>query len=113
VIAVGIIFIGERFLAAPSLAAAGYGVPASTEPHSRRISPQKAFVTLRQAYSRAIPMAYGSTHPLGWFMLVATLIPVGDAAIVLHQGGSRAAAFGIHGSTVAVVLIISGLLLFS
>jgi hypothetical protein len=32
--------------------------------------------------------------------------------IVLHQG-SRAAAFGIHGSTAAVMLIISGLLLFS
>jgi hypothetical protein len=46
-------------------------------------------------------------------MLVATLIPVGDAAIVLHQGGSRAAALGIHGSTAAVMLIISGLLLFS
>jgi hypothetical protein len=28
-------------------------------------------------------------------MLVATIIPVGDAAIVLHQGGSRATAFGI------------------
>jgi Domain of unknown function (DUF4267) len=33
-IAVGIIFIGGRFLAAPSLAATGYGVPAGTEPHS-------------------------------------------------------------------------------
>ena len=35
VIAPGIIFIGGRFLLAPSLAAAGYGVPAGTEPHSR------------------------------------------------------------------------------
>ena len=33
VIAAGIIFIGGRFLLAPSLAAAGYGVPAGTEPH--------------------------------------------------------------------------------
>jgi hypothetical protein len=35
VIAAGIIFIGGRFLLAPSLAAAGYGVPAGTEPHLR------------------------------------------------------------------------------
>ena len=35
VIAAGIIFIGGRFLLAPSLAAAGYGIPAGTEPHSR------------------------------------------------------------------------------
>jgi hypothetical protein len=31
VIAAGIIFIGGRFLLAPSLAAAAYGVPAGTE----------------------------------------------------------------------------------
>jgi hypothetical protein len=113
VIAVGIIFIGGRFLAAPSLAAAGYGVPASTEPHSRAYLSAKGIRDIASGLFAAIPIAYGSTHPLGWFMLVATLIPVGDAAIVLHQGGSRAAAFGIHGSTAAVMLIISGLLLFS
>ena len=112
VIAAGIIFIGGRFLAAPSLAATGHGVPAGTESHSGRISLRRAFVTLRRARSPPF-LAYGSAHPLGWFMLVATIIPVGDAAIVLHQGGSRATAFGIHGSTAAVMLIMSGLLLFS
>jgi hypothetical protein len=30
----------------------------------------------------------------------------------LHYGGRRAVAFGIHGVTAAVMLIISGLLLF-
>jgi hypothetical protein len=35
VIAVGIIFIGCRFLLAPITAAAAYGVPAGAEPHSR------------------------------------------------------------------------------
>jgi hypothetical protein len=41
-------------------------------------------------------------------MLAATLIPVADAMIVLHQGGSRTVALGKHGGT---MLIISGLLL--
>jgi hypothetical protein len=44
-------------------------------------------------------------------MLVATLIPVADAAIVLHQGGRRATAFGVHGGTAVAMLVISGLLL--
>ena len=35
VIAIGIIFIGCRFLLAPSTAAAAYGVPAGAEPRSR------------------------------------------------------------------------------
>jgi hypothetical protein len=42
-------------------------------------------------------------------MLAAFIIPIDDTAIVLRHGGSRAAAFGIHGSTAAVMLIISGL----
>ena len=81
VIAIAIIFIGCRFLLAPSMAAAAYGVPA------------------------------GSAHVLGWFMLAATLIPVADAVIVLQQGGSRTVAFGVHGGTAVAMLIISGLLL--
>jgi hypothetical protein len=48
----------------------------------------------------------------GWFMLVAAIIPTADAAIVLHHGESKGIAFGIHGSTAAAILIISGLLLF-
>jgi Domain of unknown function (DUF4267) len=113
VIAVGIIFIGGRFLAAPSLAAAAYGVPAGTEPYSRAYLSAKGIRDIASGLFIAILIAYGSARPLGWFMLAATIIPIGDAAIVLHQGGSRATAFGVHGSTAAVILIISVLLLFS
>ena len=60
----------------------------------------------------AMLIAYGSAHALGWFMLIATIIPIGDAAIVLQQGGRRAVAFGVHGGTAAAMVIISGLLLF-
>ena len=59
----------------------------------------------------AMLMAYGSAHALGWFMLIATLIPIADAMIVLHHGGSRTIAFGVHGVTAVAMLIISGLLL--
>jgi hypothetical protein len=44
-------------------------------------------------------------------MLAATLIPVADAVIVLHQGGSRTVALGVHGGTAVAMIIISGLLL--
>jgi hypothetical protein len=108
-----IIFIGGRFLAAPSLAAAAYGVPARTEPYSRAYLSAKGIRDVASGLFIAILIAYGSARPLGWFMLAATIIPIGDAAIVLHQGGSRATAFGVHGSTAAAILIISVLLLFS
>jgi hypothetical protein len=104
VIAAGIIFIGGRFLMAPSLAAAGYGEPAGTEPHSRAYLSAKGIRDIASGLFAAILIAYGSAHPLGWFMLAAAIIPIGDAAIGLRQGGSRAVAFGIHGSTAAAML---------
>jgi hypothetical protein len=112
VIAAGIIFIGCRFLLAPSTAATAYGVPAGVEPRSRAYLSAKGIRDIASGLIAAILIAYGSAHPLGWFMLAATIIPIGDAAIVLRQGGSRAVAFGVHGSTAVVMLIISGLLLF-
>ena len=94
VIAAGIVFIGSRFLLAPSLAAAGYGVPAGTEPHSRAYLSAKGIRDIASGLVAAMLIAYGSAHALGWFMLIATIIPIADAAIVLQQGGRRAVAFG-------------------
>ena len=111
VIAVGIIFIGCRFLLAPSTAAVAYGVPASGEPHSRAYLSAKGIRDIASGLFIAVLIAYGSAHALGWFMLAATLIPIADAMIVLHHGGDRTIAFGVHGGTAVAMLIISGLLL--
>src|SRR5215472_11918794 len=99
VIAAGIIFIGWRFLLAPSTAAAAYGVSAGAEPHSRAYLFAKGIRDIASGLFAAMLIAYGSAHALGWFMLIATLIPIADAVIVLHQGGSRTVAFGVHGGT--------------
>jgi hypothetical protein len=111
VIAAGIIFIGGRFLWAPATAAASYGVPAGAEPHSQAYLSAKGIRDIASGLFVAMLMAYGSTHALGRFMLIATLIPIADAMIVLRQGGSRTIALGVHGSTAVAMLIISGLLL--
>lgn len=60
-----------------------------------------------------ILLAGASTHLLGWFMLAATGIPVGDALIVLRSNGPKAAVYGIHVSTAVVMLAISVLLLIA
>jgi len=64
-IAVGIIYIGGRFLAAPSLAATAYGVPTGTEPHSRAYLSAKGIRDIASGLFAAIPIAYGSAHSLG------------------------------------------------
>jgi len=111
VIAVGIVFIGCRFLLAPSSAATAYGVPGGAEPHSRAYLSAKGIRDIASGLFVAMLIAFGSAHALGWFMLIAAIIPLSDAVIVLHQGGSRTVAFGVHGGTAVAILIISGLLL--
>ena len=80
VIAAGIIFIGGRFLLAPSLAATGYGVPAGTEPHWRAYLFAKGIRDIASGLFIAMLIAYGSAHALGWLMLIATTVPT------LHVG---------------------------
>ena len=107
-VGIGIVFIGARFLLAPSVAAAGYGVPGSG-----------AYLSAKGVWDIAsglfvfVLIASGQPRALGLIMAAATLIPVGDALIVLRNGGPRVTAFGIHGATAVAMLVIAALLLVS
>ena len=115
----GIIFLGARFLLAPRTAAAGYGVVVDAA-----FSQTPAYAPYPWLYVKGVRdvasglfifilLANHAPRLLGAFMGAATLIPVGDAVIVLRSGGSRAAAFGIHGATAAVMLAASAALLMA
>jgi hypothetical protein len=111
VIAPGIIIIGARFFVAPHAAAAAFGVPVSPDARWDAYLSVKAIRDIVSGLFIAILMIDGSLHLLGWFMLAATIIPLTDAMIVLSHGGTKASAFGIHGATAGVMLIISAFLL--
>lgn len=119
VIGVGIIFLGARFLMAPQAAAAGYGVPA--EPRGAQTQAGSPYPWLYAKGVRDVAsgifilvlLANRAPHLLGAFMAAASIIPVGDAVIVLRSGGTRAVAFGIHGATAAVILAASAALLMA
>ena len=113
-IGAGIIFIGARFILAPRVAAAGYGVQPDLS--QRSVGAYLSVKGVRDIASGLIVltlMAAGATHPLGWMILAATIIPIGDAIIVLGHGGTKSIAFGVHGVTAVVMLITSALLLIS
>jgi hypothetical protein len=111
-IGAGIIFIGARALWAPR-AAAGFGIPGTPteDPTFRAWLSTKAVRDIASGLFVFILLAGATPHLLGWFMLAATVIPVGDALTVLRSKGPKAAAYGIHGATAAVMLAISVLLL--
>jgi hypothetical protein len=62
-------------------------VPAGAEPHSRAYLSAKGIRDIASGLFAGMLIAFGSAHALGWFMLIATIIPLSDAVIVLHQGG--------------------------
>jgi hypothetical protein len=111
VIALGIVLIGVRFFLAPHAAAAAFGVPVRPDAHWEAYLSVKAIRDIASGLLIAILILNRSARLLGWFMLIATIIPLADAAIVLRHGGTRTSAFGIHGVTAAAMVIISGMLL--
>jgi hypothetical protein len=114
VLAAAIIAIGARFLLAPRVAAAGYGVSADPDQSAvRAYLSVKGIRDITTGLFVVIAMLAHATSLVGWIMLAATLIPIVDAVIVLRSGGPKAVAFGVHGATAAVMLVTTALLLFS
>ncbi|MEU5963250.1 DUF4267 domain-containing protein [Micromonospora parva] len=111
-IGAGIIVIGVRAFWAPQ-AAVGFGIPGTpTEDRSFQ-----AWLTVKAVRDIAsglfvfILLAEATPELLGWFMLAAAGIPVGDALIVWRSNGPKAIVFGVHGATAVVMLAVSVLLL--
>jgi hypothetical protein len=112
-LAVGIIFIGSRFLWDPAVASRDFGIPNSPPP-STGFTGWLAVKGTRDIVCGLfvfLLMVSGSPRLLGEFMLVASLIAMGDAATVLRSGGSRTAAFGIHGLTALVIIAVGASLI--
>lgn len=111
-LSVGIIFIGARFLLAPRVAAAGYGVlPNLDQPSATAYLSIKGVRNIATGLFVIVLLAAGAPHLAGWVMLTATIIPLADAAIVLRNGGLKSVAYGVHGGTAVVMIITSALLI--
>lgn len=111
-IGAGIIFVGARAFWAPK-GAVGFGIPdtPTEDPNFQAWLTVKAVRDIASGVFIFIVLVAATPQVLGWFMLAATGIPVGDALIVLRSNGPKAAVYGIHGATAAVMLVISVLLL--
>jgi len=110
-IGAGIIFVGALEFWAPRTAA-GFGIP-GTPTEDRNFQTWLTVKAVRDIASGLfifILLVGATPHLLGWFMLAAAGIPVGDALIVLRSNGPKATAYGVHAATAVVMLAISVLL---
>ena len=104
---VSILFIGGRFLLAPGVAMAGFGVPADS---IRALTSIKGVRDITSGVVPLVVLAAAGHHAFGWALLAAAITPIGDAIIVRTNGGTLRHALSVHGST-ALVLIAAGLIL--
>lgn len=111
IIALAIVLIGGRFLVSPLVAANGYGLAVRDEAGEFAYLAVKGIRDLTSGLITALLIFQHLPHLLGWFMLIAALIPLGDMLIVLRHGGTKAVAFGIHGATAVLMVVTAALLL--
>ncbi|MCL7987299.1 DUF4267 domain-containing protein [Sphingobacterium sp. lm-10] len=110
-IALGILFIGIRFIIEPEIGAAGYGIPFSKVDDTV----YGQIKGIRDVASGLIllPMLFlRMRKAIAWVFSIASIIPTGDFLIILfHKGVSDLSHLLIHGIT-AAVMMLTGMLLF-
>jgi hypothetical protein len=110
-IALTILLIGANFFIAPYAAAEGFGLAVVPDVRWDAYLSVKAIRDVGAGIFTAMLIFNRSSPLLGSFLLVIMVIQLTDAVIVLKHGGTKGAAFGIHGVTASMSLITSGLLL--
>ncbi len=113
VLNVAVIAMGLLYLFGPAANARGFGLPASPEGDLAAWLNVKGIRDVATGAAGLAMLAAGGPHIMGWFLLVAAIIPIGDAAIVLRHRGSKVLALAMHGGTAAVVVALGVALLLA
>ncbi|BAD58178.1 DUF4267 domain-containing protein [Nocardia farcinica] len=112
VIALAVFVMGTSFFWAPR-GALGFGIPNPPidDPAFRAWLRVKGVRDMASAVGIVVLLAVGTPAALGGLMLALTLIPIGDAAIVLANKGPKPTAYGVHATSAAAVFAAAILLL--
>jgi hypothetical protein len=112
IVAVGIIFIGVRFIIHPDVGAVGYGIPFENSNDAA----YGKIKGIRDIFSGIVllPLLWMRMRKaVAWVFTAAILVPACDFLIILsHNGGSDLSHLLIHGITAVVMVTISVLLFF-
>jgi hypothetical protein len=107
----GIIVVGARFLVVPQAAAAQYGITAErgdgpTDPYLAA----KGVRDIASGIAAFALLAARKPRILGWYLVAASIIPIGDGINVLRHDGPKATVYGVHGATAAAMLATAAIL---
>ena len=111
ILALGIIFIGVRFIVQPEVGALGYGIPFQNT-HDEAYGKIKG---IRDTFSGVVllPLLWMRMRKaVAWVFTISIVVPSCDFLIILSYNGSKDIAhLLIHGIT-ATVMVLTSILLF-
>ena len=110
-LAIGIIVIGTLYIASPEKMTGSFGLRLpSPDPDTRAWLRLKGIRDIVSGLIVLTLMLTTDPRTVGITFLVQSLTAFGDMSNVLGSGGSKQAAFSIHGATFAV-MVVTGLFL--
>jgi hypothetical protein len=113
VLGVAVLAMGAAYLIAPTANARGFGLPGWPGGALAAWLRIKGIRDLAMGASALVLLAVVGPHAAGWYLLTAALVPIGDAAIVLSNRGSKVLALAMHGGTALVVAAVAAVLLLA
>ncbi|WP_328387388.1 DUF4267 domain-containing protein [Nocardia sp. NBC_00416] len=111
-IGIAVVVMGSSFFWAPQ-GAAGFGKPNPPlqDPAFRAWLCVKGIRDMATGACILVLLAVGPPALLGGLVLTLALIPIGDATMVLRNKGPKSAAYGVHASSAAAMIVVALLLL--
>jgi hypothetical protein len=107
-LALAIIAIGTRYVASPTTATRSFGLPLPE--NSANIAWWLRLKGVRDIVSGLTVLAFmswGVPRGVGIILLVEAIIPVGDMLLILAAKGSTKSAFGMHGLTAVLMVLVA------
>lgn len=97
--------VGILYLVRPRMVAASFGLPVLPHAEATPWLRLKGVRDLTAGIAAGVLLVTAPPDVIGWALLAFTIIPLGDAATVLSAHGKASAAWGIHGTTAAIMLL--------
>jgi len=108
ILALAIIMIGVSYIASSMTTVRSFGLPVPAD--NSIIASWLRLKGVRDVVAGLLVLAFmvwGNSQEVGLVLLVEALIPTGDMLVILTGKGSIKHAFGIHGVTAMVMVIVA------
>ncbi|TAX59465.1 DUF4267 domain-containing protein [Rhizobium leguminosarum] len=107
-LALAIIAIGTGYIASPTTMMRSFGLPLPEDGPNVAWWPRLKGV--RDIVAGLLVLAFmmwGSQREVGIVLLIEAMIPAGDMLLILAAKGSTKSAFGIHGLTAVIMVLVA------